>query len=164
MRNVRLLAAATCLVLIGTVALTLAATSGPRINAAQGMTLSGAPLAIHGYDPVAYFTEGRAMLGSAKHTAKHQNAAFRFVSEANKKTFEKSPGRYAPQFGGFCAFGVSVGSKFDGDPQIFKVVDDRLYFNLNPDIRSTWEKDIPGNIVKAENNWTRIKDRLPAEL
>ncbi len=90
MRNVRLLAAATCLVLIGTVALTLAATSGPRINATQGMTLSGAPLAIHGYDPVAYFTEGRAMLGSAKHTAKHQNAAFRFVSAASKKTTKTS--------------------------------------------------------------------------
>ncbi len=164
MRNVRLFAVATCLVLIGTVALTLAMTGGSRVNVSQGMTLAGAPLAIHGHDPVAYFTEGQAMLGSAKYTAKHGGAAFRFVSAANKKAFEKNPTRYAPQFGGFCAFGVSVGAKFDGDPRIFKVVDDRLYFNLNPEIRENWVKDIPGNIAKAETNWTRIKDRAPADL
>ncbi len=164
MRNVRLFAAATCLVLIGAIALTLAMTGGSQVNVSQGMTLAGAPLAIHGHDPVAYFTEGQAMLGSAKYTAKYGGAAFRFVSEANKKAFEKNPTRYAPQFGGFCAFGVSVGSKFDGDPRIFKVVDNRLYFNLNPEIRENWVKDIPGNIAKAETNWTRIKDRAPAEL
>ena len=104
------------------------------------------------------------MLGSAKHTAKHDGAAYRFVSESNKKVFERNAARYAPQFGGFCAFGVSVGSKFDGDPRLFEVVDDKLYFNLNPDIQKTWRKDIPGNIAKAERNWTRIKDRAPAGL
>ena len=85
-------------------------------------------------------------------------------SEANKEKFEKDPERYAPQYGGYCAFGVSVGAKFDGDPALFRVVDDKLYLNLNPEIQTTWGKDIPGNIAKADGNWSRIREKAPSEL
>jgi len=135
-----------------------------HVNTSTGMTLAGAPLAIHGYDAVAYFTEGRALIGKATFTATYNGAAYRFSSQANKDKFERNPERYAPQFGGFCAFGVSVGAKFDGDPTLFRVVDNKLYLNLNPEIQATWQKDIPGNIAKAEQNWTRIRDKAPAEL
>lgn len=140
------------------------AAAGNDVNTSTGMTLAGAPLAIHGYDPVAYFTEGKARVGMAKFSATHNDAAYRFVSQANKDAFERNPGRYVPQYGGYCAFGVSVGAKFDGDPTLWRVVDNRLYFNLNPDIQASWLKDIPGNIAKADQNWTRIRDKAPAEL
>lgn len=153
--------------LTAALALTLAGSlplGAVHVNASTGMTLAGAPLAIHGYDAVAYFDDGAARIGKAAHTATHGNAAFRFVSEANKKKFESNPARYAPQYGGYCAFGVAVGAKFDGDPTLFRIVDDKLYLNLNTDIQATWQKDIAGNIVKADGNWTQIRDKAPSEL
>lgn len=155
--------------LMAAAALVLALSVSPafandRTNTSTGMTLAGAPLAIHGYDPVAYFTESKARVGMAKFTATHDGAAYRFVSQANKEAFERNPERYVPQYGGFCAFGVSVGAKFDGDPTLWRVVDNKLYFNLNPDIQANWSKDVPGNITKADGNWTRIRDKAPADL
>jgi len=135
-----------------------------HVNTSMGMTLAGEPLAIRGYDPVAYFTERKARVGSAKFTATHGAAAYRFVSQVNKQQFEKNPERYVPQYGGYCAFGVSVGAKFDGDPRLFRVVDGKLYFNLNPEIQAKWMEDIPGNITKADRNWTEIQDKAPSEL
>lgn len=145
-------------------ALALAAQAGTPVNVSQGMTLAGVPLAIHGYDPVAFFTAGKAVVGEAAHTAVHQGAAYRFANEGNKKAFEKEPGRYAPQYGGFCAYGVALGAKFDGDPRVFAVSDGKLYFNLNPDIQKKWNEDRAGNIRKAEENWPTIRDKDPAEL
>ncbi len=142
-----------------------AAHAAGRINVSSGLTLTGsAPLAIHGYDPVAFFTEGKAIVGQAAHSAAHDGAAFYFASEKNQKAFEANPSRYLPQYGGFCAFGVSVGAKFDGDPRLFAVVKDKLYFNLNPDIQAKWKADIEGNIKKAEGNWPKIQDKAPGEL
>ena len=128
-------------------------------NVSAGLTGAGAPLAIHGYDPVAYFTAGLPTQGSAKFTATHGGAAYRFASEANKKAFESNPTKYLPQFGGFCAFGVTVERKFDGDPRVFEVVDGKLYLNLNPDIQAMWRKDTRGNIRKAEKNWTALRSK-----
>ena len=155
------LVAATAVMLAGSLSTVRAEN---HINTSTGMTLAGAPLAIHGYDPVAYFTEGQARVGKAAFTAKHDGAAYRFVSETNKEEFERNPERYVPQYGGYCAFGVSVGSKFDGDPTLFRVVDGKLYFNLNPKIQAMWLKDISGNITKADRNWTQIWDKAPADM
>lgn len=135
-----------------------------HINTSSGMTLAGAPLALHGYDPVAYHTEGAAMPGSAAHTATHDGAAYRFVSAANRALFEQAPDRYLPRYGGFCAYGVAVGAKFDGDPRVFAIVDGALYLNLNPEIKATWEEDVAGNIRKAESSWRQIRDATPEEL
>ncbi len=99
------------------------------------------------------------MTGSAKHSATHGDAAYRFVSEANKRKFEKNPTPFLPQFGGFCAFGITVEKKFDGDPRVFEIVDGKLYFNLNPDIKAMWVKDIPGNI-----NWSTIRTKPVTSL
>jgi hypothetical protein len=141
-----------------------AAVAGNQQDVSAGLTLAGAPLAIHGYDPVAFHTEGEARLGSAKFAAVHDGAAFRFVSEANQKLFEKNPQKYAPAFGGYCAYGVALGAKFDGDPRVFEIVDGTLYFNLDPDIQKKWSEDIPGNVKKAEANWKKIRDTAPADL
>ena len=134
------------------------------VNTSTGITLAGAPLAIHGYDPVAYFTEGRAVMGKAEFAATHNDAAYRFSSEANKRKFERNPDRYVPQYGGFCAYGVSAGAKFDGVPHLFKVVNGKLYLNLNEEIQKKWLEDIPGNLRKADANWNRIRGKSPAEL
>ena len=142
----------------------LAKGPNPAVNASEGLTLAGPGLAIHGYDAVAFFTDGVAKLGSAAHSAVHDGATYRFSSAEHLKTFEKNPQRYAPQFGGFCAFGVSVGAKFDGDPNLWRIVDGKLYFNLNYDIQKNWLKDIDGNIKKAEKNWRKIKDAAPSSL
>ena len=155
------LVAAAAVMLAGSVSTAHAA---DHINTSTGLTIAGAPLAIHGYDTVAYFIQGRARVGKAAFTATHDGAAYRFVSEANKEKFEKNPQRYVPQYGGFCAFGVSVGAKFDGDPTLFRIVDGKLYFNLNPDIQAQWIKDIPGNVIKADRNWKEIREKAPSEL
>ena len=69
-----------------------------------------------------------------------------------------------PEYGGYCAYGVSVGAKFDGNPTLWRIVDGRLYFNLNEDIQKTWQKNVAANIDKADRNWAEISSKTPAEL
>ena len=143
---------------------TAPASAAPHVNTTTGMTLEGVPLALRGYDPVAYFTEGRPVLGNPSIVSKHDGAVYQFTSEANRRKFESEPSRFAPQYGGFCAYGVSVGAKFLKNHELFKVVDGKLYLNLNRDIQQTWKKDIAGNISKADGNWREIRDKAPTEL
>ena len=135
---------------------TLAA--GVEINA------STTGLAMQGYDPVAYFTEGEATKGNWKITTLHNDATYRFTTEENKAAFEANPEAYLPAYGGYCAFGAAMGFKFDGDPNYWKIVDNRLYLNLSEDIQKRWEGDIPGFIEQASANWEDIADKDPAEL
>lgn len=153
---------ATAIVLVA--GLSVPALAGVETNTSGGLTIQGAPLAVHGYDTVAYFTEGRPVVGSAKHAHVHKGATYRFASAENLARFKKDPEAYVPQYGGYCAYGVAVGAKFDGDPRQWKIVDGKLYLNLNEDIQATWKKDIPGNIKKAGANWKKISDKAPAEL
>lgn len=142
----------------------LPALAEAEVNVAPGRTLKGPGVAVHGYDPVSYFTVGRPVQGSAEHSLVHGNATYRFSSAANLTAFAADPERYVPAFGGFCAYGVAVGAKFDGDPRYWKIVDGRLYLNLNADIQKTWLEDVPSNIDRAERNWTDIKHKDPATL
>ena len=136
----------------------------PELNTSTGLTAAGAPLALRGYDPVSYFRADGPELGRAEHQVAFEGATYRFASDDNRRRFEAHPERYLPAFGGFCAYGVSVGKKFDGDPLVWKIVDDRLYLNLNRDIQATWEGDIPGNVAEAERQWRSIHDRDPSDL
>ncbi len=156
--------AALLLALAFTLAVGPASAEVVHVNATGGLTLAGVPLALHGYDAVAYFTEGHAVRGNAEFTATHDGAAYRFASAAHKASFAKSPDRYAPQYGGFCAFGVSVGAKFDGDPELFRVVDGKLYLNLNPQIQEKWNGDVDSNIEKADEAWPKIRERAASAL
>ena len=151
---------------VGLFALLAASTAmaAAETNISNGLTIKGAGLAVHGYDVVAYFASGQPTVGRAKYSTVYNNATYRFSSKASLKAFEKNPEKYAPQHGGYCAYGVSVGAKFDGDPHLWRIVDGRLYLNLNDDIQQTWEKDIPGNITKANGHWTRIASKTPEEL
>jgi hypothetical protein len=125
-------------------------------NVSAGLTEKGVGLAAHGIDVVSYFTGGRPEPGLGKFTAVYDGAAYRFASEEHLRAFQASPAKYAPQYGGFCAFGAALGKKFDGNPHFWKIVDGRLFFNLNEEIQSKWQTDVPGNIAKADANWKRI--------
>lgn len=119
---------------------------------------------LHGYDPVAYFTAGKPVQGDAKFSATHGGAVYHFASQANLRAFQADPEAYVPQFGGFCAMGAALGKKLDVDPTQFKVVDGKLYLNVNADVFKKWSEDVPGNIAAADANWPLIKDKAPASL
>ena len=128
------------------------------------LTAAGAPLGLHGYDPVSLIDIGNRIEGRAAYTAVHDGVAYYFASEANKSTFEKAPKRYAPENGGFCTFGVSVGKKFDGDPRYAAVENGKLYVFLNEAIFKEFQKDRAGTIAKAEAQWRSIEHKAAASL
>lgn len=132
--------------------------STAAINVEKGAVI------LHGYDPVAYFTMGKPAKGNAKYSTTYRGAVYYFASKANRTMFLADPAHYAPQFGGFCAMGVALGKKLDVDPNQFKVVDGRLYLNVNADVFKKWSQDIPGNIARANENWPAIKGRAPSAL
>ena len=156
---ITVVAAATLLLGLSAVAL-----AGADVNTTRGLTGTGPGLALRGYDPVAYFTEGKPVMGQVTYAATHNDATYRFATKANLKAFKANPEKYVPQYGGFCAYGVAVGAKFDGDPHLWRIVDGKLYLNLNPKIQKQWEKDIPGNILRANENWSEIQHQTPADL
>lgn len=119
---------------------------------------------LQGYDAVAYFTKGAPVLGSEQFSARYEGSTYLFASAANRDAFRADPARYAPQFGGFCAMGAALGKKLDVDPSQFKVVDGKLYLNVNADVFKKWSADIPGNIAQANTNWPGIKDKSPNSL
>lgn len=113
-------------------------------------------VAVGGYDPVAYFNEGRPVPGSRAFTATHQGAQYRFASAANRDAFIAQPGRYAPQYGGYCAWAVSQGYTALGDPKVWKIVNGKLYLNYNAEVGRRWAQDIPGHIRRADANWPKV--------
>ena len=112
--------------------------------------------AIKGYDPVAYFAESRPVQGSPAYQAEYKGSTFRFASQANRDAFNADPARYAPQYGGFCAYGTAGGYKAAVDPTVFSVVNGKLYLNYNADVQKRWTKDTPGFISKADKNWPDV--------
>jgi YHS domain-containing protein len=117
-----------------------------------------------GYDPVAYFEMDRPVQGNGYNTATYNGGTYLFATKAHKEKFEGNPVKYAPQYGGYCAYGVAVGKKFYSDPNRWKIVDGKLYLNLDKDIQATWNKDIGGYIAKANVNWKDIEHKRPSEL
>ena len=114
-------------------------------------------LALQGYDPVAYFTDRQPVRGKAEFTARHEGATYRFASAANRDAFAAAPAKYAPQYGGYCAFGLASGYKAPIEPDAWTVVDGKLYLNYNRSVRSRWSTDIPGFIRKADANWPTVR-------
>ena len=131
-----------------TMLLSVTAFAGDLIN------VSGASkVAVDGYDTVAFFKDSKPMNGSPSITAQHNGATYFFATEDHKKLFTADPEKYAPQCGGFCAFGVSVGALFPVDISTWQVRDGKLYLNLNPDILKKFNEDFAGNVSKAIKNW-----------
>lgn len=114
-------------------------------------------VAIHGYDPVAYFTQHKPVEGSAQYTATHDGAIYRFASAKNRDLFKANSDKYAPQFGGYCAMGVALNKKLDVDPDAFYIDDNKLYLNLNSTVQKKWLEDVPGNLKTAYRVWDGIE-------
>jgi YHS domain-containing protein len=115
-----------------------------------------------GYDVVAYYKEGKAVRGTGWHVANHEGTTYLFSSEANRDQFVNTPGKYLPEFGGYCAYGVAVGKKFYADPTVWKIVDGKLYLNLDKEIQKKWQSDLSDNLKKAHANWSEVKNAAPA--
>ena len=122
--------------------------------------------AVSGYDVVAYHgltqspvgtAQPEAVPGRADITAEWNGAVFAFATEANRDTFLADPAAYAPQYDGHCAFGVSKGGKVPGNPNLWRIIDGKLYLNINREVVGFWEADIPGNLSLAEGNWPGIE-------
>jgi YHS domain-containing protein len=131
---------------------------------ASAASLEYSTVGVGGYDPVAYFKEGKAMKGNGWHVAYHKGVTYVFANKMNRKTFEADPEKYLPAYGGYCAYGVAVGKKFVADPEVWKIVEGTLYLNLDKAIQSKWNEDIPGYIKKADANWPKIMGKTPADL
>jgi len=140
------------LVLVG--ALAMATTPAAAKDPVYTSTFSN--VAASGYDVVAYFAEGRPVEGSGDFTADYDGATWRFASAANRDAFLQDPERFAPQYGGYCAWAVSQGYTASTDPEAWKIVDDRLYLNYSKSVQATWEQDIPSNIEKGNANWPSV--------
>jgi len=122
--------------------------------AAKPVNATGGP-AIHGIDPVAYFTEGKPVQGVPAYSHRWREAEWRFVSAANRDAFAADPAKYAPQYGGFCAYGLAQGYRVDIDPRAWKIVGGKLYLNYSLDVQSQWNQDIPGYVARADANWAK---------
>lgn len=140
----------------GMLALVLSLSS--TLATAQAVNTDKSGVAISGYDPVAYFSQTKALKGSPQITASHAEATYQFTSQANRDAFLANPDRYAPVYGGYCAYGVANGHKVNVDPEAFRVVDGRLYLNYSKGVQQKWLADVHGNIAKAEANWPKLRD------
>jgi YHS domain-containing protein len=113
-------------------------------------------VAVGGYDPVAYFTDGRPVRGNAQFRTTFRGYEYRFASAEHLAAFQANPTRYLPQYGGYCAWAVAQGYTAAGNPQNWRIVDGRLYLNYNDEIQRRWEGNIPGFIASANTNWPSV--------
>ncbi len=139
------------------VALALGAFSAPALavkyTGGEYNTLY-ANIGVKGYDVVSYFTEGKPAQGSDRFTHEFGGVKWQFVSKEHRDLFAANPQEYAPQYGGFCSWGVANNKLFEVDPvNGWTIVDGKLYMNFNADLNSTFAKDAEGFINKANNNW-----------
>ena len=117
--------------------------------------------AIRGTDPVAYFTEGKPVEGSSDFTYRWMDAKWYFASAANRDAFAKNPERYAPQYGGYCAWAVSQNYTASTDPDAWKIVDGKLYLNYSKGVQRQWEAGgIPKLIAQGDKNWPGLREDL----
>jgi YHS domain-containing protein len=112
---------------------------------------------IHGYDPVAYITEGKAVKGDPQYQSSFGGATYYFKSSANKAAFDKEPANYAPQYGGYCAMAMTMGKLEDIDPNQFLVHDKKLLLQRNEKAHMMFAKDPEGNHKKADENWAKLQ-------
>ena len=142
-----------------------AALAGPQYIDSTGYAVSG-------YDVVSYFDlkqtavgtpQASPAIGKAEFTATYNDAKFAFSTAANLKRFQESPASFAPLYDGHCAFGVAKGGKVPGNPNLWRIVDGKLYLNIKQTVVDQWEADIPGFIKLSQGNWPGIQDKAASK-
>lgn len=152
------------LALVGAALFAGSAVAGPQYVDKSGYAVSG-------YDVVSFWdqtqaavgkSQPKAVAGKASITAEYNGAKWAFSSEANRDKFKANPAKYAPQFDGHCAYGVALGGKVPGNPNLWRIVNEKLYLNITPVVVGFWEKDIKGFIKKGNRNWSKKLAKKPA--
>ena len=123
------------------------------------LNLDQAGVAIQGYDPVAFFTDGKPVKGKSEFPARHNGATYLFASKEHQALFKKDPAKYEPAFGGYCAFGVSKNKLVEVDVEAFQIVDGKLLLQYSKDVRDNFNKDTQGNLAKANTNWPGLVEK-----
>lgn len=116
-------------------------------------------VALQGYDPVAFFTVKAPLKGKPEFSSTYHGAKYHFHSAKDKQAFDAEPSKYEPQFGGYCAFGVSKGKLVEIDVEAFQMVDGKLLLQYNKGVRDEFNKDVAGNLKKAEGNWSKLVEK-----
>ncbi|MBU1211858.1 MAG: YHS domain protein [Alphaproteobacteria bacterium] len=129
-----------------------------QVEAGKSMVFTGIVkgVAVGGYDPVAYFAIGKPLKGNKEIVAEKDGVVWRFSSQENRAAFLADPEKFAPRYGGYCAWAVGQGYTAKGDPQAWKIVDGKLYLNYDHDVQETWSRNIPANISNADANWPKV--------
>jgi YHS domain-containing protein len=140
-------------ILIGCLALPALAQTKTLLN------VDSAGVAIQGYDPVAFFTDGKPVKGDSKILSKRDGAIYFFASKKHKELFNANPSKYEPVFGGYCAYGVSRNRLVEIDVDAFQIVDGKLLLQYSKSVRDDFNKDTNGNLAKANANWTGLVEK-----
>ncbi len=140
-------------VFAATFALPVAAQTKTLIN------LDKTGLAIQGYDPVAFFTDGKPVKGKPEFPSRHNGALYHFASKEHRDLFKADPAKYEPAFGGYCAFGVSRSKLVEIDVEAFQIVDGRLLLQYSKGVRDDFNKDTRGNLARANANWPTLVEK-----
>lgn len=130
--------------------LCLAAIAAERVDS---VNKDSAGLAIKGYDAVAYFTQSKPVKGTASFTHHWNGAEWRFESQADLDLFKANPEKYAPQYGGYCAWAVSNNYTANIDPTAWRIVEGKLYLNYNASVQKKWAAELEARIAAADRNW-----------
>lgn len=130
-------------------------------GAASADSVSNSTVGAGGYDLVSYHSDGGPVSGSGRFVATVDGVNYLFDSQENLDAFNADQAKYLPQYGGYCAYGASVGKKFIADPTVWAVVDGKLYLNLDEKVQKVWNKDVPGYIEQADQQWKAI-EAVPA--
>jgi len=123
------------------------------------LNLDKTGVAIQGYDPVAFFTDNRPVKGKPEFPARHNGALYYFTSKEHRELFKSDPAKYEPQFGGYCAYGVSKGKLVEIDVDAFQILNGRLLLQYSKGVRDDFNKDAKGNLAKAEANWPGLVEK-----
>lgn len=145
--------------LVATMAVLVAATSGAFAGEPKIYTGLFSSLGAGGYDVVAYFKQGRAVEGKAAFATTFEDATWRFANAEDLADFKAKPFAYLPQYGGYCAWAVSQGHTASGDPNVWKIVNGKLYLNYDRDVQAKWNANIPKFIADADRNWPSVLDK-----
>jgi YHS domain-containing protein len=116
-------------------------------------------IALDGYDAVAFFKQGKPVKGSSAYTVQWNGAQWLFADKADLESFKNTPEKYAPQYGGYCAYGAAKGHKATSEVDTWSIVNGKLYLNYDQSVKSTWNKDQAAYIESANKNWPQIRDK-----
>ena len=116
-------------------------------------------VALEGYDPISFFTNGKPMMGDPKIEATYNGALYHFASQEHRQTFEKSPSKYAPAYGGYCGYAASIGKVRPASPLLWSIVDGQLIVQHTKGAVELWDKNVAGNKIKADKNWPLLVEK-----